>query len=71
MECQKLDIANIIELNKIRELLVNHPDLLSLLEILIIVCNRRINEEKPVIKLPIERCISPPLSDHSSDSDYD
>ena len=71
MECKNLDISNIIELNKIRELLVNHPDLLSLLEILIIVCNRRINEEKPISKLPIERCISPPLSDHSSDEDDD
>jgi hypothetical protein len=71
MECQNLDITNVIEVNKIRKLLVNEPDLLSLFEILIIVCNRRINEEKPIKRMPIERCISPPLSDHSSDSDDD
>lgn len=68
---ESLDICNIIELDKIRELLVNHPDLLSLFEILVIICNRRINEEKTVSKIPIERCISPSLSDHSSDEDDD
>jgi len=71
MECQNLDITNVIEVSKIRELLVNEPDLLSLFEILIIVCNRRINQDKPIKRMPIERCISPPLSDHSSDSDDD
>ena len=71
MECQNIDINNVIEVSKIRELLVNEPDLLSLFEILIIVCNRRINEEKTINRMPIERCISPTLSDHSSDSDDD
>ena len=71
MECQNLDITNVIEVNKIRKLLVNEPDLLSLFEILIIVCNRRINEEKPIPRMPIERCISPTLSDHSSDESDD
>ncbi len=66
---EDLDICNIIELDKIRQLLVGHPDLLSLFEILIIVCNRRINEEKTCHRLPIERSISPELSDHSSDED--
>jgi len=68
---EDLDITNIIEIEKIRKLLVHDPDLLSLFEILIIVCNRRINEEKICPRLPIERCISPQLSDHSSDSSDD
>lgn len=48
MEIEKLDLYNIIEIQKIRELLVNHPDLLSLLEIMIIICNNRINNEEEI-----------------------
>ena len=68
---EDLDISNVIEIDKIRQLLVHEPDLLSIFEILIIVCNRRINEEQIIKRMPLERCISPPLSDHSSDSDDD
>tara|TARA_R100000278_G_scaffold45030_1_gene39189 strand:+ start:1838 stop:2050 length:213 start_codon:yes stop_codon:yes gene_type:complete len=68
---EKLDIANIIEINKIRALLINHPDLLSLLEILIIICNNRINEEQPIHNLPLENNVEPELSDHSSDESDD
>jgi len=64
---EDLDISNVIEIDKIRQLLVHQPDLLSIFEILIIVCNRRINEEQIIKRMPLERCISPPLSDHSSD----
>ena len=42
---EKLDISNILELEKIRELLLPHPDLLALFEILIIIVNNRINDE--------------------------
>tara|TARA_Y100000004_G_C8892414_1_gene402630 strand:+ start:574 stop:726 length:153 start_codon:yes stop_codon:yes gene_type:complete len=45
MECEKLDIANIIELQKIRELLVEHPDLLALFEVLMVIVNNKIQEE--------------------------
>ena len=45
MECEKLDIANIIELQRIRELLVEHPDLLALFEILMVIVNNKIQEE--------------------------
>jgi hypothetical protein len=68
---EDLDVTNVIEIENIRKLLLPHPDLLSLFEILIIVCNRRINEEQTTKRMPIERCISPDLSDHSSDSDDD
>ena len=66
---EDLDVTNVIEIENIRKILLPHPDLLSLFEILIIVCNRRINEEKIVSNMPLEKCISPPLSDDSSDSD--
>lgn len=41
---EPLDLTNVIEIQKIRELLVNHPDLLSMFEILIIMCNKKLNE---------------------------
>lgn len=66
---ESLDLRNIIEIEKIREILLHHPDLLSLFELLIIVANKRINEEKPSVSFPIEPNIEPDLSDHESDSD--
>lgn len=68
---EDLDLCNIMEIEKIRKLLIHDPSLLSVFEMIIIVCNRRINEEKTCPRMPIEKCISPPLSDHSSDSDDD
>jgi len=66
---ERLDVCNVIEIERIRKLLIHEPDLLSLFEILVIICNSRINKEVSVSKIPIERCISPELSDHESDSD--
>lgn len=50
-ELEPLDLANVIEIQKIRELLVEHPDLLSMFEILIIMCNKKLNieDEKRII----------------------
>ena len=44
IEIESLDLTNVIEIQKIRELLVNHPDLLSMFEILIIMVNKKLNE---------------------------
>ena len=66
---ERLDICNVIEIERIRKLLVNEPDLLSLFEILVIICNGKINKEVPVSKMSIERCVEPDLSDHSSDDE--
>ncbi len=49
MEIEKLDICNIIEVDKIRKLLIRHPDLLSMFEILIIIVNNRINDDQPCL----------------------
>lgn len=64
---ENLDLVNCIEIQKIREILINHPDLLSMFELLIIVCNKRINDEKPVINIPIEENVEPVLSSDSED----
>lgn len=66
---ERLDICNVIEIERIRKLLVHEPDLLSLFEILVIICNGKINKEVSVPKMSIERCISPELSDHESDDE--
>ena len=48
-EIELLDIKNIFEIERIRELLKKEPDLLSLFEVLIIITNNRINDEKPTL----------------------
>ena len=68
---EDLDLYNVMEIEKIRKILIDEPALLSVFEMIIVICNRRINDEKTIPRLPIEKCISPPLSDHSSDSDDD
>ena len=54
MDIEKLDIANIIEIERIRKILIEHPDLLSMFEILIIMCNNRINTETVVDRMELE-----------------
>ena len=66
---EPLDLTNIIEIDKIRELLIDYPDLLSIFEILIIISNNRINKETIVDIIPMEHYIEPNLSDHESDED--
>ena len=69
-----LDVRNIIEIEKIRKLLVKHPDLMSMFEIVCIVANERLMNEAVLKKIEtiadeefIE--VEPDLSDHSSDED--
>jgi hypothetical protein len=44
-----MDIINIIEVQEIRKLLINHPDLLSMFEILIVMCNNRLSEANTML----------------------
>ena len=66
---EKLDLKNVIEIERIRNILREYPDLLSLFELLITVANQKINDEKPSHGLPLELNIEPELSDHESDED--
>jgi len=73
---EKLDIRNIIEIEKIRSLLVEHPAEASLLEIIIILCNEKINSDKDLKKQIIntdddddDSDYEPDLSDHESDEE--
>ena len=67
MEVERLDLANVIEVAEIRKKLIDHPDLLSMFELLIIVANKRLNEDNPVDSMPIEKYIEPELDSDSED----
>lgn len=63
-----LDLANCMEIQRIREVLMKHPDLLSMFELLIIVCNKRLNEEKIIMgDIELEPNVEPDLSSDSED----
>ena len=69
-----LDVRNIIEIEKIRKLLIKHPDLMSMFEIVCLIANERLMNEAVLKK--IETIADdeltepePDLSDHSSDED--
>ena len=66
---EQLDLMNVIEIEQIRKILIKHPDLLSIFELLIIVSNKRLNYEKVEKNLLIEKHIEPDLSDHESDEE--
>ena len=69
-EIEPLDLVNVIEIQKIREILIDHPDLLSMFELLCIACNKRLNQdEQPVLSMELEPNPLLNLSDHSSDED--
>ena len=69
--CDPLDLKNVFEIQRIRNILIEHPDLLALFEILILVVNRRLNDEKPSLSLPLEDNEEIQLSDHESDESGD
>ena len=56
---EKLDTANIIEIDRIRQILKNHPDLLSMFEIMVIIANNRINQESISLNMEIEENTEP------------
>tara|TARA_R110000803_G_scaffold91549_2_gene159018 strand:- start:570 stop:803 length:234 start_codon:yes stop_codon:yes gene_type:complete len=64
---ESLDLANVIEIQNIRKVLIREPDLLAMFELLIIVANKRLNEDNPVDSMPIEKYIEPELDSDSED----
>lgn len=67
---EKLDCINILEVKKIREILTDQPDLLSVFEMLVKTNNVKINDEKVVRTMPIEIIIEPDLSSDSEDDSF-
>ena len=72
MEIEKLDVINIIEIERIREILNKHPDLLSIFEILCLLVNNKINTERVDSSSPsLEDNTEPTLtSDSDEELDY-
>jgi hypothetical protein len=68
---EDLDIKNILEVEKIKEILSPQPRLLEIFNYIIMIANKNINAESPCVYLPLEVNTEPNLSDHSSDSDHD
>jgi len=71
---EPLSVKNIIEIKKIKEILIDHPDLLPTFMVVCKIANKEINKvdmSKVSIKFEYEddSSPSPVLSDHSSDSD--
>jgi hypothetical protein len=74
---EKLDTKNIFEIQEINEKLKGHPDLLSIFRLLIIIANKRLNDER--LLTAVEDIMEdeelwklspmPDLSDHSSDEE--
>ncbi len=79
MSCkvEKLDTKNIFEIQEINEKLQGHPDLLSIFRLLVIIANKRLNDDR--ILNAVEDIMEdeeiwklspmPELSDHESDED--
>lgn len=68
---ESLDIKNIYEVERIKNILSKEPKLLDIFNYIISIANEKINTESPCVYLPIEVNTEPNLSDHSSDSDAD
>lgn len=66
---EKLDVKNIIEIDRIRKILSATPDLLHIFEYIVEIANQKINTESPVHNIPAEEHIEPDLSDHESDEE--
>jgi len=74
---EKLDTKNIFEIQEINEKLQGHPDLLSIFRLLVIIANKRLNDDR--ILNAVEDIMEdeelwklspmPDLSDHSSDEE--
>ena len=45
VEVEKLDVHNIIEVQRMRALLMKHPDLLTLFDELMVIINNKLNTE--------------------------
>ncbi len=44
-ETELLDIYNVIEVQRMRKILIQHPDLLAMFECMMIIINNRLNTE--------------------------
>tara|TARA_R110000796_G_scaffold167151_1_gene283972 strand:- start:590 stop:802 length:213 start_codon:yes stop_codon:yes gene_type:complete len=70
MDVEKLDLNNVIEVDRIKKKLESDKKLLEFFLLLIDVANKNLNNEDTLIgDIPIEDYVELELSDHESDDD--
>lgn len=70
MDVEKLDLNNVIEVDRIKKKLEPDKKLLEFFLLLIDVANKNLNNEDTLIgDIPIEDYVELELSDHESDED--
>ena len=70
MDVEKLDLNNVIEVERIKKKLESDKKLLEFFLLLIDVANKNLNNEDTLIgDIPIEDYVELELSDHESDED--
>tara|TARA_R110000851_G_scaffold329410_1_gene501240 strand:- start:353 stop:565 length:213 start_codon:yes stop_codon:yes gene_type:complete len=70
MDIEKLDLNNVIEVERIKKKLEPDKKLLEFFLLLIDVANKNLNNEDTLIgDIPIEDYVELELSDHESDED--
>tara|TARA_R110000823_G_C15892793_1_gene496160 strand:- start:1240 stop:1452 length:213 start_codon:yes stop_codon:yes gene_type:complete len=70
MDVEKLDLNNVIEVERIKKKLEPDKKLLEFFLLLIDVANKNLNNEDTLIgDIPIEDYVELELSDHESDED--
>tara|TARA_R110000782_G_scaffold159837_2_gene251900 strand:- start:583 stop:795 length:213 start_codon:yes stop_codon:yes gene_type:complete len=70
MDIEKLDLNNVIEVDRIKKKLESDKKLLEFFLLLIDVANKNLNNEDTLIgDIPIEDYVELELSDHESDED--
>ena len=70
MDIEKLDLNNVIEVERIKKKLESDKKLLEFFLLLIDVANKNLNNEDTLIgDIPIEDYVELELSDHESDED--
>jgi len=72
---EKMKLENVIEVDRISAILRHEPDLLSMFKLILIVANKRLNEEKACLiaydDSDDDNEVLPDLSDHESDEEDD
>ena len=69
MDIEKLDVANIIEVKKIKDCLKGSPELLKIFDMILRCCNSNINKEQLVSRMELEENIEPDLSSTDEEDD--
>lgn len=68
---EPIDLNNVIEVNQIKKILKDRPDLKVFFNEIIQIANIQLNKEPTLTsKITIEEYIEPNLSDHESDEDF-